>query len=167
MNKILVSPSGKLFWQGKEYKCALGKNGVSLNKMEGDGKTPSGSFPLRKVFYRKDRLNEPKTKLPTEEIKENYGWCDDPKDPNYNKLVKLPHYASHEKLWRDDNIYDVIVTIGYNDDPPIPGKGSAIFLHIARPEFTPTDGCIALNLNELLEILESITLNTEICIQEK
>lgn len=163
-NQIIVYLSGKLVWKDKEYRCALGRGGILDNKKEGDGATPAGSFPLREVYYRADRAIEPETIFPTHAISENDGWCDDPSDSNYNRFVKLPHTARHEKLWREDNIYDVIVVVGYNDDPPIPGKGSAIFIHVARPELTPTDGCIALAEEDLLEILKTVDQETLISI---
>lgn len=165
-NKIIVSSDGKLVWQGKEYLCSLGKNGISKNKEEGDGTTPAGCFLLREVLYRADRIAEPQTSLPKRRISEDDGWCDDPKDPAYNMHVRLPFSASHEKLWREDNIYDVIVPIGYNDDPPITEKGSAIFIHVARPKYTGTEGCVALALPDLLEIIGSVNPGARVCIQK-
>ena len=165
-NKILVYPSGKLIYKDKEFKAALGKNGITLNKKEGDGATPMGCFPIRKIFYRADRINKPETILQTQVLMKDDGWCDDPKDRNYNKHIKLPYPASAENLWREDNLYDIIVELGYNDDPPIPGKGSAIFMHVARENYSPTDGCIALNLNNLLEILKNIDKNTLVCVHD-
>ena len=163
-NKIIVNASGELKFNNKEYKCAIGKNGITTDKKEGDWATPAGCMPIREVYYRADRLDKPITSLPLHELKKNDGWCDDQKDPNYNKFVKLPYDASHEELWREDEVYDVIVVLGHNDDPPVPGKGSAIFMHVARPNYSPTAGCVALALGDLLEILESIDINTEVCI---
>lgn len=124
-----------------------------MEKTEGDGGTPVGMFPLRRVLYRPDRLDAPATGLPVEAIKPDQGWCDDPAHPDYNRPVSLPFAASHEKLWRDDGVYDVIVILGHNDDPPVPGKGSAIFMHVARPDYGPTEGCVALALEDLLDVL--------------
>jgi len=165
MSDIFVDPSGKLSFYGKNFRCALGRCGVSTDKKEDDGSTPIGCFFLRNVYYRPDRLDKPKTNLPVQELTEEDGWCDDINHSEYNTFVKLPHEGSYEKLWRDDEIYNIIVPVGYNDDPAIPGKGSAIFMHIARPEYTPTDGCVALNTEELLEILKISNSDTRICIE--
>ncbi|MBI2054666.1 MAG: L,D-transpeptidase family protein [Candidatus Sungbacteria bacterium] len=162
---IEVSPSGKLAFDGKEYRCALGKGGILENKKEGDGATPAGCFPMREVFYRADRVSQPQTILQARALKENDGWCDDPGDSQYNKLVSLPYPASVENLWRGDNIYDIIVPLGYNDDPPVPAKGSAIFMHVARENYAPTAGCIALSLPDLLEILSKIDKDTLVCVK--
>tara|TARA_B100000315_G_scaffold255950_1_gene300658 strand:- start:10901 stop:11413 length:513 start_codon:yes stop_codon:yes gene_type:complete len=165
-NIIRVSSSGNLLWQGNSYRCALGKMGVSAHKREGDGATPVGIFPLREVFYRSDRLTPPPTKLLVSELRQEDGWCDDPDHPNYNKKVVLPHTGRCEELWRDEAIYDVIVVIGYNDDPPIPNKGSAIFLHIAREDYEPTEGCVALKRKGLLEIISELPPDSQIEISE-
>lgn len=166
-SNIIVKPSGKLIWNGKEYKCAIGKGGVTKDKKEGDGKTPVGCFPIRKIFYRADRILKPQSVFKTFEITPADGWCDDPKDLNYNRQIKLPYGASYENLWRNDNLYDVIVVLGYNDNPPVAGKGSAIFMHLARPDYAPTLGCIALSLEDLLKILREINVNTRICVEEE
>ncbi len=166
MENILVQ--GKVLnFQGKTYPCAIGRSGIKPeeDKREGDGATPSGCFPLREVLYRADRVEEPKTKLPSGEIELEDGWCDDPEDENYNQLITLPYEASHEELWREDHLYDIIVPIGYNDDPAIPGAGSAIFMHIAREDYAPTAGCVALKKEDLLEVLEGCTPETQICIE--
>lgn len=156
-NQIEVSADGMLYWQGKEYRCALGSGGIRADKKEGDGATPSGVFPLRRVFYRSDRISKPATQLPVQALLPDDGWCDDVQDSAYNTHIKLPHPDSHEKLYRDDEVYDVIIPIGYNDAPAIPGNGSAIFIHVARPTYTPTAGCIALAKEDLLEILKTLT----------
>src|SRR3989344_2315937 len=167
MNNILVSSNGVLSFGGKAYRCALGKGGVRSDKAEGDGATPVGCFPIRKVFYRPDRsAHAPLTVFPTQALLQDDGWSDDVHLPEYNTFVKLPYGGSHEKLWRDDHLYDLIVTLGYNDDPPIGGKGSAIFMHIAREGYTPTAGCIALFQEDLLEILKTATTETRVCIEE-
>jgi L,D-peptidoglycan transpeptidase YkuD (ErfK/YbiS/YcfS/YnhG family) len=163
-NNIVVKSSGGLFWRNKEYKCSFGKNEVTAEKREGDGKTPIGCFPIREIFYRSDRISKPDSVFPTKELSPDDGWCDDPDDPNYNKHVKLPYAASHENLWRKDNLYDVIVVLGYNDDPPAPGKGSAIFMHAARPNYSPTVGCIALSLSDILELLKGLNADSKICV---
>jgi len=167
MDEILVFPSGKLIWKNKEYKCSLGKSGVSKNKIEGDQTIPEGCFYLREVFFRPDKIKNLETALPTKMLNLDDGWCDDPKDKNYNKFVKLPYPASAEKLWREDYLYDIIVVLDYNDGPIIPGKGSAIFMHIARESYSPTDGCVALALPDLLEILKTVDKKTSVCIKNK
>lgn len=167
MSNIIVNASGTLRFGGKEYRCALGKGGVHSDKKEGDGATPIGCFPVRQVFYRPDKFEvAPQTDFPIQPLSEDDGWSDDVNLPEYNTKIKLPYNGSHEKLWRDDHLYDVIVVLGYNDAPPIPGKGSAIFMHIAREGYTPTAGCIALSASDLLEILKTADSTTQICVQE-
>jgi len=163
-NKIHIYFSGKAVFQGKEFQCAIGKNGIAENKVEGDGKTPQGCFEIREVLYRKDKIEKPQTDLPIEEIQENDGWCDDVNDKNYNQQIKLPYNASHEKLWRDDEIYDIVVVLGYNDNPAAAGKGSVIFMHVARKNYSPTAGCIAFNKEDLIEILKNCDKNTLVCV---
>ncbi len=133
----------------QRWPCAIGRGGVLGDKREGDGATPVGSWPLRRVFYRPDRLAAPETALPLDPLRPELGWCDDPSDPAYNRLVQLPYSGRHERLWREDAIYDLVAVMGYNDDPPRPGLGSAIFLHLARPDYDPTEGCVALALADL------------------
>lgn len=164
---IIIQTSGKAVFNGKEYNCAIGKNGVTKDKKEGDGMTPIGCFPLREVFYRPDRIAKPKTGLAISEVSKDDGWCNDANLTEYNQKVKLPFSGSYEKLWREeDSLYDLIVVVGYNDNPIISGKGSAIFIHIAHPAFTPTAGCIAFKKEDLLEILKDCDINTKICIQK-
>lgn len=162
MNRIVVSARGTLTFRGNTYPCALGSGGLTADKQEGDGATPIGDFPLRGVLYRPDRTEQPATILPTHPIELRDGWCDDPEDSRYNQKVSLPYAASAEHLWRDDNLYDVIVMIGYNDKPPLSGRGSAIFLHVARKDFAPTEGCIALAVGDLLAVLKDCDQDTEI-----
>lgn len=130
---------------GSLARCALGAGGVrpAGAKIEGDGATPAGVWPLRWVLYRPDRSGPPKTALRCLPISPEDGWCDAPEDPFYNRPVALPYPASAERLWREDGLYDLVVVLGHNDDPVVPGAGSAIFLHVARPDFAPTEGCIA------------------------
>jgi L,D-peptidoglycan transpeptidase YkuD (ErfK/YbiS/YcfS/YnhG family) len=151
--EITVTAPGRLDCGGRAFRCALGRGGIVLDKAEGDGGTPAGAYPLRRLLYRADRLGRPATGLPVEPLAAGQGWCDDPAHPDYNRQVRLPFSAGHEDLWRDDALYDVIVILGHNDDPPTPGKGSAIFMHVARPDYGPTEGCVALALPDLLEIL--------------
>ena len=160
--RINVLPNNCLSWNNKNVRCEIGRNGINIRKREGDGVTPAGIFPLRKVFFRADRLPNPNTGLSTKKLNPEDGWSDDPKDPAYNKLIKRPHPYRHERLWRDDNIYDVIIELGQNDSPPRPGWGSAIFIHVAHPERSPTEGCVALKLEDLLLLLEDCDKMTTI-----
>lgn len=148
-----VDRDGFLRCGARAWRCALGPAGIQSDKREGDGATPAGCFPLRRVLWRADRLARPITALPVSPIAPEDGWCDDPADPAYNRPVRLPHAASVERLWRDDAVYDVVVVLGHNDDPPVSGLGSAIFLHVARPDYAPTQGCVALALPDLLVLL--------------
>lgn len=150
---LTVDPPDSLVMNGRTFRCALGRGGVRRNKTEGDGATPVGQFSLRRVMYRADRLARPETGLPVAQVDRGAGWCDDPAAKEYNQPVQRPFAGHHETLWRDDGVYDVIVVISHNDAPPVPGKGSAIFLHVATPDYRPTEGCVALVLDDLLEIL--------------
>lgn len=148
---------GRLRWAGRDVRCALGRSGVVAAelKREGDGATPLGDWPMRQVFWRPDRLEKPVTQLPVIALRPEMGWCDDPAHPDYNRQVGLPFPASHEELWREDSVYDLIVVLGYNDAPAITGKGSAIFLHLARLDFSPTEGCVACERDDLLDLLSA------------
>jgi len=140
-----VGPEGVFRLGAAAWRCALGKGGIRADKREGDGATPAGLLPLRRLLYRADRLAPPRAAgLPVEPLAPQDGWCDDPDHPDYNRPVTLPHPARHERLWREDGIYDVVVVLGWNDAPVRRHRGSAIFLHLARPGFPPTEGCIAL-----------------------
>jgi L,D-peptidoglycan transpeptidase YkuD (ErfK/YbiS/YcfS/YnhG family) len=139
-----VSPDGRFLLRGEAYRAAIGRGGVRVDKSEGDGATPAGVLPLRRVLYRADRGRAPSCVAPVEPLSPDDGWCDDPAHAEYNRMVRLPHPARHELLWREDAIYDVIGVLGWNDAPVVRGRGSAIFLHVARADFSPTDGCIAL-----------------------
>jgi len=123
--------------------CALGRAGIVTRKREGDGATPTGSFELLHVFYRADRGRPPQTLLPVEALTPDMGWCDDPGHGLYNRPVDLPFGAGHEKMWRDDRLYDIVVVLDCNMYPSVKGRGSAIFFHIARENYRPTEGCIA------------------------
>lgn len=146
---------GVLRWAGKEVPCAFGRTGVVAGdqKREGDGATPLGVWPIRQAFWRPDRVSEPATAIPITALTPHTGWCDDPREAAYNRLVTLPFSGSHETMWRADELYDLVVVLGFNDDPPVPGRGSAIFLHVARPDFAPTEGCVACARAELLALL--------------
>ncbi len=150
---LMVYADGVAEIAGKRYRCALGRGGVRSDKKEGDGATPTGRYPMRHVLFRSDRLAPPATGLSLGPVAPNDGWCDDPRDTSYNRPVSLPHAARQEEMWRDDQLYDVVVVLGHNDDPPVPGRGSAVFLHVASPGFAPTEGCVALACDDLLSIL--------------
>lgn len=161
-----IEPSrGVLRCDSAEYPCALGRSGVRDDKREGDGATPLGTFLLRRALYRPDRLARPTSGLPLRALTPDDAWCDDPHHPSYNRPVALPFPASHEVLWRADALYDVIVVIGHNDEPPRPGLGSAIFLHCATSDFTPTEGCIAVARQTLLNLLPRLSAKTALCVQ--
>ena len=140
---------------GRTARCALGRGGVVAagEKREGDGASPLGVWPLRRVLYRPDRVPPPRTALPVQPIAPDDGWCDAPEDAAYNRSVKRPYPASSEAMSRDDGLYDLVVVLGHNDDPPVPGLGSAIFLHCARPDYGPTEGCVALARTDLEALL--------------
>ncbi len=148
-------------------RCAIGKAGFSDDKREGDNKTPLGAYPLRCCYYRPDRVERPQTGLEVIAITPEMGWCDAPHHPDYNKPVKLPFNPSHEKLWRDDNAYDIIIPMGYNDVSPVSGKGSAIFFHLAQPDFRGTEGCIAIAKEEMLKLLPHLHPQTMVRIHPK
>lgn len=157
--KINVDCSKKsLSIGGKSYPCAIGVNGFIPENQgrEGDGKTPLGTYPLRYGLYRADRIELPRTELEMHEIRQNDGWCDAPDDPAYNRLVRLPYPASAENLYRGGPVYDVVIVLGHNDEPPVAGMGSAIFLHIAREGYLPTQGCVAISREHMLELLPDL-----------
>jgi L,D-peptidoglycan transpeptidase YkuD (ErfK/YbiS/YcfS/YnhG family) len=145
-------------FDNRTFECAIGRGGLidATGKHEGDGATPIGRWPLRRVLYRPDRGAAPETALPVAAITRHDGWCDDPDSRLYNTQVTLPCAARHETLWRDDALYDRIVVLGHNDDPPVPGAGSAIFLHCAKPGYPPTAGCVALAPADLDRILTAV-----------
>jgi len=133
--------------------CKLGRSGRSTMKREGDGATPSGLWPMRRILARRDSWACLRTGLPICFISPDDGWCDDPHDRNYNRPVKLPYPASHEELWRKDRLYDVFVVLGHNDRPRIKGLGSAVFFHLTDPKGGPTAGCIAVSAGDMRKIL--------------
>lgn len=156
--RLTVQADGHAMFGTRILRAALGQGGVRADKIEGDGATPPGVLPLRRVLYRADRVALPHTRLPREPIAPDDGWCDDPAHRDYNTMVRLPHPARHERLWRDDRLYDVFGILGWNDGPVVPGRGSAIFLHVATPDLKPTEGCVAFALPDLLWLLaEGVT----------
>jgi L,D-peptidoglycan transpeptidase YkuD (ErfK/YbiS/YcfS/YnhG family) len=154
--KFLVSADGWLDLGCRKARCALGRGGIraATAKQEGDGATPAGSWPLRRVLWRPDRVQAPICRLPTHAIAPDDGWCDDPSHADYNRAVRLPHPANAERMWRSDQLYDLVVILGHNDNPVVPGAGSAIFLHLAKPDFSPTEGCVAVAGDDLEALLE-------------
>ena len=159
---IINDHLGELRFGDKCYPCALGKSGVTVNKREGDHCSPAGLYSLRSLFYRADKIEKPISKLEASAISKNDGWCDDPAQANYNQLVELPVEGSFENLWREDSLYDVVVVIGHNDSPPVPGLGSCIFMHVAKPNYEGTEGCVALKRQDLLALLSVIEKETQI-----
>ena len=144
-----------LIYGGVQVRCALGRSGVigARDKREGDGFSPAGLWPLRRVMWRSDRGMPPVTVFPLSEIQPDDGWSDASDDPKYNQPVKHPHPFSAEKMWRDDGLYDIVVILGHNDDPVVAGMGSAIFLHCAHADYRPTQGCVALARADLVALL--------------
>ena len=151
--QALVHPNGRLVLREQVYRAALGRGGVRLDKLEGDGATPVAVLPLRRVLYRADRVRAPECAVAVEPIAPDDGWCDDPAERDYNQMIRLPHDGHYEELWRRDALYDVIGVLGWNDAPVERGRGSAIFLHVARADYAPTEGCIALALDDLRRVL--------------
>ena len=162
--------NGQIAWDGRQARCALGKAGViaAADKREGDNRSPLGLWPIRRVLYRPDVYpNGPTTSLPAQAIAPDDGWCDAPGDPAYNQPVKLPYPASAERLWRDDAVYDLVVILGHNDDPPVAGLGSAIFLHLAREGYLGTEGCVALAREDVEALLAVAKLGDAVEIAER
>jgi L,D-peptidoglycan transpeptidase YkuD (ErfK/YbiS/YcfS/YnhG family) len=160
---ILLKNKHTVKFDDFEFKCCIGKNGLTKFKKEGDGKTPKGIFKIEHLYFRKDRIKKPLTKLKCIEIKRNMGWCDDVKNKKYNKLIKINKNCSHEKLFRKDKKYDLLIPIKYNFNKIIPGKGSCIFIHLTS-DYKPTAGCIALKKKDLLILLKLINKNSKIII---
>ena len=159
---------GSFRLDGRITRCALGKGGViaAADKREGDGKSPLGVWAIRRVLFRPDKGGRPETRLPTKALERDDGWCDAPGDPAYNRAVKLPHPASAEQMWREDDVYDLVCILAHNDDPPVPGLGSAIFMHLARPGYEPTEGCVALSREDMLELLSLAKLGDAVAIEQ-
>ncbi|MBX3482924.1 L,D-transpeptidase family protein [Phenylobacterium sp.] len=153
---FLATSDGWLDIGDRRVRAALGPAGVisAGAKREGDLASPAGVWPIREVIYRPDRGPPPATEIRVRAMAEDDGWCDDPSDPAYNRPVKLPYRASAERMWRDDHLYDLVVVLGHNDDPVVPGLGSATFLHLAKPDYAPTHGCVAVARDDLEELLD-------------
>src|ERR1700733_1493643 len=151
--QALVHPNGRLVLGGLVFRAALGLGGVRRDKQEGDGATPVGLLPLRRVLYRADRVPPTECVVPIEPIVPTDGWCDDPAQADYNRMIRLPHEGSYEELWRQYELNDLVGGLGWNARPVQRGRGSAIFLHVARPDYAPTEVCIALALGDLRRLL--------------
>ena len=156
---IIVKKSGYLKYKNFKFRCALGKNGIKKKIKEGDNITPKGKFKFTKIYYRQDKIKKIKCLIKKIRIKKNMGWCDDPKSNFYNQQIKLPSKFGHEKLYRNDRIYDLLVVLNYNTKPIIKNKGSAIFLHIAKKNYEKTKGCVALKKKHLIQLLAVIRKN--------
>tara|TARA_R110000868_G_scaffold1157_5_gene8864 strand:+ start:13568 stop:14146 length:579 start_codon:yes stop_codon:yes gene_type:complete len=159
---------GTLHFGALRFPCALGRSGIVSEKREGDGGTPAGLWPLRDLRYRPDRVTAPETCLASAPTVENDGWCDAPGDSAYNLFVTRPYPASSETLWREDHLYDIVVMLGYNDAPVIDGAGSAIFFHLAKEKeglLQPTEGCVALALDDMRAVLTKVTPHTHMQIE--
>ena len=159
--RIILKNKETLLYDDFVFKCTIGKKGITSKKFEGDKKTPRGIFSLGPLFFRKDRINDPITKLKKIKIRKNMGWCDDIKSKKYNKLIKINNKIKHEKLFRKQNIYDLLIPINYNTSNPKRNKGSAIFLHITN-NYKKTMGCIALKKKDMLILIKVINKNTKI-----
>tara|TARA_B100000131_G_scaffold203898_1_gene196005 strand:- start:159 stop:650 length:492 start_codon:yes stop_codon:yes gene_type:complete len=158
---IIIKNKETLIFDDFNFKCCIGKNGLSNNKIEGDKKTPKGLFSLGNLYYRKDRNNRPTTKLNVVYINKKMGWCNDIKNKNYNKLIKINKKIKYEKLFRGDYKYDYLIPINYNSKNTKIGKGSAIFIHITK-NYKKTGGCIALNKKDFLILIKLINQKTKI-----
>lgn len=150
-----ISQQGWISLPSGQVRAALGRSGVlpETDKVEGDGATPLGRYAMRRVLYREDRVSRPETRLPVRAIRPDDGWCDASADPAYNRPVRLPYPASCETLLREDELYDIVLVLGHNDDPPQAGLGSAIFLHCKRGDYEPTEGCVALARSDVETLL--------------
>ena len=159
---IIVKKTGYLKYKNFRFKCALGKNGIKKKIKEGDKITPKGIFKIKSVYYRQDKIKKILTKVKKIKIKKNMGWCDDSQSPFYNKQVKLPNRFGYEKLYREDNLYDIILILNYNTKPIIKNKGSAIFVHVGNKFYKKTRGCVALKKDHLIKLISQIKMNTKI-----
>jgi L,D-peptidoglycan transpeptidase YkuD (ErfK/YbiS/YcfS/YnhG family) len=159
---IIVKKSGYLKYKDFKCRCALGKAGINKKIKEGDNVTPKGVFIITKIYYRADKIKNIKTNIKKIKITRNMGWCDDPVSRFYNQQIKLPNKFSHEKLYRNDDIYDLVAVLNYNTNPIIKNKGSAIFMHVSKNSYKKTKGCIALKKKDLIDILAKVKENTKI-----
>jgi L,D-peptidoglycan transpeptidase YkuD (ErfK/YbiS/YcfS/YnhG family) len=161
---IIINKSGYLKFENLKFKCALGKAGVGKKKIEGDNITPKGTFEIFKIYYRSDRIKKMYSKIKLFKINKKMGWCDDSNSKKYNQLIKLPSKYTHEKLYRKDNVYDLIIVLNYNMIPIVKNKGSAIFIHVAKKKYKKTAGCVALKKKHLVKLIKNIKNKTKIII---
>ena len=161
---IIINESGFLKYKNLKFRCALGKAGIGKKKIEGDNITPRGTFNIIKIYYREDRVKKMSSKFRLIKITKKMGWCDDPNSKDYNQLINLPAKYTYEKLYRKDNVYDLLIVLNYNIRPTIKNKGSAIFIHVARQNYKKTLGCIALKKNHLIKLIKTIKKNTKVII---
>lgn len=154
----------KKFLNYKDYKvkCSIGKRGINIKKKEGDSITPRGTFKIKQILYRKDRVKKLKSKLNKKVIDKKMGWCDDSRSNKYNKLVKIPYEYNYEKLYKTNNTYDIILVLNYNMSPIRKHKGSAIFIHVAKKNYSNTKGCVAIKKNDMIKLVSQINKNTKV-----
>jgi L,D-peptidoglycan transpeptidase YkuD (ErfK/YbiS/YcfS/YnhG family) len=161
---IIINKSGYLKYKNLKFKCALGKAGIGEKNIEGDKITPKGTYRVVNIYYRKDRIKKIISEVKPIEIKKNMGWCDDPNSKKYNQFIRLPSDYSYEKLYRNDNLYDLILVLNYNMDPITKNKGSAIFIHITN-NYKATKGCVGLKKRNLIKLIKILTKKTQIKIK--
>ena len=153
---IVVKKNNYLEYKNLKFRCALGKAGIQKKIREGDNITPKGIYKILTIYYRQDRIKKIKCPIKKKIITKKIGWCDDPNSEKYNQIINLPTKYSYEKLYRKDNVYDLILVLNYNMDPVIKKKGSAIFIHVAKKNYQSTQGCIALKKNNLMKLISKI-----------
>ena len=146
-------PRGWLIAGATQIPCAIGRAGIGRKLLEGDGKTPAGRFAICHFYFRPDSSFRPRRSLGAQPLRRDSAWCDDPADRNYNRPVRLPYGRSREGMWRADDLYDLVGVLDYNIRPRVQGRGSAIFLHLARPDLSPTQGCVALRAADMRRLL--------------
>ena len=161
---IIINKSGYLNYENFKFRCALGKGGIGKKKIEGDNITPKGKFTIAKIYYRSDRIKKISSKFKLIKIKKNMASCNDPKSEKYNQIMDLPTQYNYEKLYRKDNVYDLILVLSYNLNPIIKNKGSAIFMHIAKKNYKKTAGCVGLKKTHLINLVEKIKKKTKVVI---
>ena len=161
---ILINKKN-LIYNNYKAKCAVGKRGIGYKKKEGDLITPKGKYKIKYILYRKDRVKKIQSKIKKIIIKKNMGWCDDPRSKSYNKIIRLPTKYSFEKLYKKENIYDIILVLNFNMNPTVKNKGSAIFIHVAKKNYKSTKGCVAITKISLLKIIKKLKNNTKVRIE--
>ena len=158
----IIIKNNKLTFGDYKLKCAVGKRGIKLKRREGDNITPKGNYKVVEILYRKDRVSKIISKIKKRPIKNNMGWCNDPSSIRYNRLITFPFNYSAEKLYRKDNTYDIIIVLNYNYKPTLKGKGSAIFIHVAKKNYSKTQGCIAIEKKNLIKLISKIQKTTKV-----